>query len=187
VARDAEHRHRDRRGPELSSAGEDPDDLEDEDAPDGASADDADAADDAEEADDDEDAELADDDDEDDPPRVVIGKVSAIASWLSPRLAHAHRHRPIWFVLAMDEDLVGVFERLPEGPFDAKASRDLMAGLRAFASEKSDELQGWLGPTDGIVVGLHGDAAFADVARAFEEDGFLVVGELVEGRVVARS
>lgn len=133
------------------------------------------------------DPEDEDDDDEEEPPRVVLGRVREIASWLSPQLARAHAERPLWFVLEMDEDFVGLLERHPEGPLAARESGAILSGLREFASEKSDHLQGWLGPTDSIVFGFHASATFDEVRRSFEEDGFLVVGTLREGRVVAEG
>jgi hypothetical protein len=124
-------------------------------------------------------------DDEDEPPRVVLGTVGELASWLSPQIARAHRDRPVWFLLEMDEDFVGLLERIPEAPLDARASRAILDGVRAFGSERSDRLQEWLGPTDAIVFGFHTSASLDEVHRAFEEDGFLVVARLREGRVVA--
>ncbi len=123
------------------------------------------------------------DDDEDEPPRVVLGRVGDIRSWLSPQLAHRHKERPVWFVLEMDEDFVGVFERIPEGPMPPPESSSILSGLREMAAEKSDQLQQWLGPTDSIVFGFHTSATLDEVQKAFEDDGFLVVGTLREGRV----
>ncbi len=131
-----------------------------------------------------EDEEPEEDDDEDEPPRVVLGRIKEIASWLSPQLARTHGDRPLWFVLEMDEDFVGLLERIPEGPFPAREASAILAGLRELASEKADHLQRWLGPTDSLVFGFHASATFDEVRRAFEEDGFLVVGTLREGRVV---
>jgi hypothetical protein len=124
-----------------------------------------------------------DDDDEDEPPRVVLGRVGDVRSWLSPQLAHKHRDRPIWFVLAMDEDFVGIFERIPEGPMPPQESSSILSGLREMAADESDRLQEWLGPTDSIVFGFHTSATLGEVRKAFEDDGFLVVGTLREGRV----
>lgn len=132
----------------------------------------------------DEDAAADDEDDEDDVPHVVLGTVGELASWLSPMIARAHRDRPVWFLLEMDEDFVTVLERLPEGPMEARVARSILEGVRSFASERSDRLQEWLGPTDSIVFGFHTSASLDEVRRAFEDDGFLVVGRLREGRVV---
>jgi hypothetical protein len=125
-----------------------------------------------------------DEDDEDDVPHVVLGTVGELASWLSPMIARAHRDRPVWFLLEMDEDFVTVLERLPEGPMEARIARSILEGVRSFASERSDRLQEWLGPTDSIVFGFHTSASLDEVRKAFEADGFLVVGRLREGRVV---
>ena len=132
----------------------------------------------------DEDEDAADEDDEDDVPHVVLGTVGELASWLSPMIARAHRDRPVWFLLEMDEDFVTVLERLPEGPMEARIARSILEGVRSFASERSDRLQEWLGPTDSIVFGFHTSASLDEVRKAFEADGFLVVGRLREGRVV---
>lgn len=153
----------------MSAAG---DDADDEDLDDEALADDG------------PDESPDEDDDEDDPPRVVLGRVGELASWLSPQVARSQRDRPVWFLLEMDEDFVGVLERLPEGPMEPRIARAILDGVRTFASERSDRLQEWLGPTDGIVFGFHTTASFDEVRRAFEEDGFLVVGVLREGRVL---
>lgn len=128
--------------------------------------------------------EDVEEDDEDEPPRVILGRVREVRSWLSPQLAHRHADRPLWFVLEMDEDFVGVFERIAEGPMPTRESSSILSGIREMASEKSDHLQQWLGPTDSIVFGFHASATFEEVQRAFEEDGFLVVGTIREGRVV---
>lgn len=128
-----------------------------------------------------------DDSDEDDVPHVVLGTVGELASWLSPMIARAHRDRPVWFLLEMDEDFVTVLDRLPEGPMEARIARSILEGVKAFASERSDRLQEWLGPTDSIVFGFHTSASVAEVRKAFEDDGFLVVGQLREGRVVPEA
>lgn len=128
-----------------------------------------------------------DESDEDDVPHVVLGTVGELASWLSPMIARAHRDRPVWFLLEMDEDFVTVLDRLPEGPMEARIARSILEGVRSFASERSDRLQEWLGPTDSIVFGFHTSASLDEVRRSFEDDGFLVVGRLREGRVVAED
>lgn len=131
--------------------------------------------------------EASDEDDEDDVPHVVLGTVGELASWLSPMIARANRDRPVWFLLEMDEDFVTVLERLPEGPMEARIARSILEGVRSFASERSDRLQEWLGPTDSIVFGFHTSASLDEVRKAFEADGFLVVGRLREGKVVGEA
>ncbi len=123
-------------------------------------------------------------DEEEDTPRVVVARLGELASWLSPQLARAHAERPVWFILESDEDLHELFERLPEGPLPPRVGEQILSGLRAFASERSDLLQEWLGVTDSIAYGFHVQASFAQVVASFEADGFLVVAQIREGRLV---
>lgn len=123
-------------------------------------------------------------DDEEDTPRVVVARLGELASWLSPQLARAHAERPVWFILESDEDLHELFERLPEGPPRTRVGEQILAGLRAFASERSDQLQEWLGVTDSIAFGFHAEASVAQVVASFEADGFLVVARIREGRLL---
>jgi hypothetical protein len=168
-------------------------DVTDDDEDDDLDEDDAgDDGDDVEGGADDE-ADDDDDDDDEDVPRVVVGRLAELASWLSPQLARANADRPVWFLLESDEDLHELFERLPEGPPPPRVgeplprsgpSRQILAGLRAYAGERSDELQEWLGVTDSIAYGFHASASLDQVTASFQADGFLVVARIREGRLV---
>jgi hypothetical protein len=113
----------------------------------------------------------------------VLATVSDLIGRLPDALLAAHGGRPIWFLAAADEPAVGVFERLPEGPFDKVATAAILATLRAMSLEESDRLQLYLGPTERIVYGFHAEASVEDVIASFEDDGFDVIEAIVEGHV----
>jgi hypothetical protein len=159
---------------------ENDDDLDENDDVDEAAGEEGDD----EEGDDAEGDDAEGDDDEEDVPRVVVGRVAELASWLSPQLARAQADRPVWFILESDEDLHELFERLPEGPPPPRVGEQILSGLRAYASERSDQLQEWLGVTDSIAYGFHATASLEEVTASFQEDGFLVVARIREGRLV---
>lgn len=130
----------------------------------------------------DEDAE-GDDDDDDEAPRVLLGRVSDLQKWMPKSLARTWHDRPVWFLLQDDEELVGLFERIPEDPVSKGVSEAILSGLRTFATERNEALQAVLGITDGIGFGFHVDASLKQVTTSFEDDGFDVVGSLEDGEV----
>lgn len=129
--------------------------------------------------------EPVDDDDasEDEVPRVILAKLSAIASYVPEHVAKAYGDRPIWFLLGMDAELVTLFERIPEDPMPKGRVEAILGGLRAFAKERNDELQAALGVTDSLEFGFHVDAPFDRVVESFELDGFDVAGTIVAGQI----
>lgn len=125
----------------------------------------------------------ADSDADERAPAVVLATVRDLLGRLPVALIDAHGSRPIWFLAAADEPDVGVFERLPEGAFDAAASASILAALRAISLEESERLQVHLGPTERIVYGFHADASVDDVVESFDDDGFDVLEAIVDGHV----
>jgi hypothetical protein len=126
----------------------------------------------------------AEDEDEDDAPLAILATVKDLAKWMPEGIVGAYGARPVWFVLAMDAELVTVFERIPEDPMPKGKIEAILSGLRTFAKERNAELQQLLGPTDGIQLGFHVDAPLSRVVESFEEDGFDVIeGAIVDGEV----
>jgi hypothetical protein len=130
------------------------------------------------------DEEEGEDEDDFEPPLVLIAKVADVAKWMGPGVGKKFADRPVWFLLEDDADMVGIFDRIPEDPMPKGQSQAILAGLRAFAEERADDLQRLLGVTDSIGYGFHVDASFAAVCKSFEEDGFERVGEIRDGAVV---
>jgi hypothetical protein len=130
------------------------------------------------------DATEDEDDDEDEAPRVLLGRVEQLQKWMPKTLARTWYDRPVWFLRRDDEELMGLFERIPEDPVSKGVSEAILGGLRTFASERNDALQAVLGVTDGLAYGFHVDASLKQVTTSFEDDGFDVVGELEDGEVV---
>ncbi len=127
------------------------------------------------------DDEAGEGEDEDVPPGVVLSTVAEIANWMPAGIAKRFGDRPVWFILADDAELVGIFERIPEDPMGKGHVDAILGGLRAFAADRSEALQAVLGPTDGIGVGFHVDAKPAQVRESFEDDGFDVVATVKAG------
>jgi hypothetical protein len=126
-----------------------------------------------------------DDLDEDDfAPLVVIARVADVAAWMPDGLGKKFGALACWFLLEQDAELVGLFDRVPEDPMSKGQVAAILAGLRAFAAERADELQAVLGPSDGIGLGFHTDATLARVHASFEEDGFAIVGAIEGGHVI---
>lgn len=121
-------------------------------------------------------AEGADDvdDEEEEIPRVLVATMADLGALLPEPLKKSFGTRPIWFFRQDDEELVEIFEHLPEDPMPKGRAHELLRALRQFADETSDRLQEVLGVTDGIVYGFHGDASVDRVIEAFERDGFFV-------------
>lgn len=126
-----------------------------------------------------------DDEDDDDPaPRVIIATVADLGSWIPEAYRLRHASRPVWFLREGDSQLVGVFERLPEGTMEREASDAILAGLRAFSLDQNENMQWLLGVTGGMQYGFHVDASLEDVVESFEDDGFIVVPAVNEGRIL---
>ncbi|MFO0670786.1 MAG: hypothetical protein U0235_14335 [Polyangiaceae bacterium] len=132
-----------------------------------------------------EDDEGEDEDGEDEIPSVVIATLGDLGSYLPDALRKSFGDRPIWFIREDDQELVEIFERVPEDPMPKGRAHELLRGLRAFAEAESDRLQELIGSAEGIVYGFHGDASLDRVKRAFEEDGFVVCTGIVRaGQIV---
>src|SRR6185436_705630 len=106
------------------------------------------------------DLDRSDDEDEDDDetPEVLIATLADLGSYLPEGLRKNFGGRPCWFIRQDDQELVEIFDRLPEDPMPKGRAHELLRALRAFAEESSDHLQELLGIADGIVYGFHGDA-----------------------------
>jgi len=123
-------------------------------------------------------------DEDEETPEALIATLADLGRHLPEGLRKGFGARPCWFIQQDDEELVEIFDRLPEDPMPKGRAQELLRALRSFAEENSDELQEILGITDGIAYGFHGDASLAQVTKAFEEDGFLVwSGVLLAGTI----
>lgn len=122
---------------------------------------------------------------EEEDPSVVIATLGDLGRHLPDALRKSFGDRPIWFIREDDQELVEIFERVPEDPMPKGRAQELLRGLRSFAEENSDRLQEMLGVSDSIVYAFHGDAAISKVISAFEEDGFFVLtGVIRTGEIV---
>jgi hypothetical protein len=117
-------------------------------------------------------------------PFVVIAKIADVAAWMPDGLGKKFGHLACWFLLEQDGEMVGLFDRVPEDPMSKGQVAAILGGLRAFATERADELQAVLGPSDGIGLGFHADASIDKVIDSFEEDGFEIAGEIENGEVI---
>jgi hypothetical protein len=127
-------------------------------------------------------------DDEDDEfdekaPRVLVGTVADLGLWIPATVGAEHGARPVWFLLDGNVDLVGLFDRYPEGPMASRTTASILGALRSLSVDRSSTLQGVLGITDQIRYGFHVSASLEDVVESFEDDGFEVVMALRDGRI----
>ncbi len=79
----------------------------------------------------------------------------------------------------MNTELVTDVRDFPN-PISKGHASDILAGLRAFSTERNEDLQEVLGPTDAIEFGSPRRCSIAQVRASFEEDGFDVVEGLRE-------
>lgn len=122
---------------------------------------------------------------DDEPPSAVIATLGDLGHYLPDALRKSFGDRPVWFIREDDQELVEIFEHLPEDPMPKGRAHELLRGVRGFAEEHSDRLQEVLGIAEGIVYGFHGDASLQRVTKAFEEDGFIVCGGIIQsGEIV---
>lgn len=122
--------------------------------------------------------------DEDPAPRVIVATVGDLGSWIPEASRVTYASRPVWFLREQDAQLVGVFERLPEGVMAKDASDAILAGLRSFSLDQNENLQWLLGVTGGMQYGFHVDASLDEVVESFEDDGFIVVPAVSGGRIL---
>lgn len=122
-------------------------------------------------------------DEDEEVPAVVLARLRDLGEIVPAELRKVYGNRPVWYLLSMDAELVTVFEQLPEDPMPKGKVTAIMAALRAFAEAHNEELQQVLGVTDSLEVGFHVDAQLDRVREAFEEDGFMIVGEIDNGVV----
>src|SRR5690348_12757961 len=107
--------------------------------------------------------------DEDEAPRVVVGRLKDLEGYGDAAVRKKYGERPVWFLIEDDADLIELFVRFPEKPIPARTTQDILGSLRAFAAAESDALQEVLGPTDAIGFGFHENASLDDVVGSFED------------------
>lgn len=121
----------------------------------------------------------------DEVPSVVVATLADLGQYLPGSLVMSFGERPAWFLREEDQELVEIFDHLPEDPMPKGRAHELLKALRGFTDASSDDLQRLLGPAESLVYGFHGDAKLADVVAAFEKDGFVVCTNVVRrGKVV---
>lgn len=126
-----------------------------------------------------------DDEDEEDPaPRVIVATVGDLGAWIPDLYRLPNASRPVWFLREQDAPLVGVFERLPESSMAKEASDAILAGLRSFSLDQNENMQWLLGVTGGMQYGFHVDASLEDIVESFEDDGFIVIPAVNEGKIL---
>ena len=118
---------------------------------------------------------------------MVISTASELGAALPASLAATCGDRPVWFLLAEYSHLVGVFLRHREAKMPKPTSDAILAALRKFSQESSDDLQRLLGVTDAPQYGFHTSASLAQVRESCEEDGFEIIGPIRAGRVIGDS
>lgn len=128
---------------------------------------------------------MLDDEDEDEQaPRVIIATVADLGAWIPDLYRSPYASRPVWFLREQDSQLAAVFERLPEGDMPKDASDAILAGLRSFSLDQNENMQWLLGVTGGMQYGFHVDASLEEVVESFEDDGFIVVPAVKDGRIL---
>jgi hypothetical protein len=123
--------------------------------------------------------------DEEETPLVVLAKLGDLGRFVPEPMLKAYKTRPVWFLLGMDQELVELFERVPEDPMQKGHVTAILGALRAFAQHHVDPLQAILGVTDEIAYGFHTDATYARVLGSFEEDGFEVLEDVISDGEIA--
>lgn len=118
--------------------------------------------------------DVADENEDEVPPRVVVATMADLGKLVPEPLRKGFGDRPIWFLRQDDEELVTIFDQIPEDVMPKGRAHELLRALRTFADEHSDRLQELIGMTDALVYAFHGDAEVGQVVAAFEEDGFFV-------------
>jgi hypothetical protein len=121
---------------------------------------------------------------EEETPQALIATLADLGRYLPEGLRKGFGGRPCWFIRQEDEELVEIFDRLPEDPMPRGRAHELLRALRGFAEDNSDGLQELLGIAGGIVYGFHGDASLEQVTEAFEDDGFFVWSGVLSGGVI---
>jgi hypothetical protein len=122
---------------------------------------------------------------EDEVPTVVVATLADLGSYLPEGLLKGFGDRPAWFLREDDQELVEIFDHVPEDPMPKGRAHELLKALRQFTDAQSEELQRLLGPAESLVYAFHGDAPISRVVAAFEQDGFVVCTNVVRGgRVV---
>lgn len=129
------------------------------------------------------DADEVDGDDEEAMPCVIVARLRDLGEKGPRELYKQYGDRPIWFMMEDDEELMGLFERMPEGPLPSKTSQVILGAVRQFAASESDALQEIFGITDSIGLGFHASASLDEVIESFEDDGFDVVEAIENGEV----
>lgn len=124
-------------------------------------------------------------DDEDETPMVVIARLGDLGRFVPDAMKKAYKGRPVWFLLGMDQELVELFERVPEDPMQKGHVTAILGALRAFAEHHNEPLQALLGVTDEIAYGFHTDATYDRVRGSFEEDGFEILEEIIADGEIA--
>lgn len=123
--------------------------------------------------------------DEEGTPAVVVATLADLGSFLPAGLVKNFGDRPAWFLREDDQELVEIFDRLPEDPMPKGRAHELLKALRGFTDANAEELQRIVGPTDSLVYAFHGDANLKSVVAAFEADGFVVCSDVVKaGKIV---
>src|SRR5258708_1039504 len=114
-------------------------------------------------------------------PRVLIASLGDLGPHLADSLKKTFGKLPIWFIREDGEELVELFDHLPEDPMPKGRAHELLRALRAFSEANSDRLQELLGMSEGLVYGFHGDATLTQVKQSFENDGFFVWEGILRG------
>lgn len=117
--------------------------------------------------------------DEDETPLVLLAKLGDLGRFVPEAMLKAYKSRPVWFVLGMDQELIELFERVPEDPMQKGHTTAILGALRAFAEHHNEPLQAILGVTDEIAYGFHTDATYERVRDSFEEDGFDALEQVI--------
>ncbi|MFO0612742.1 MAG: hypothetical protein U0414_09155 [Polyangiaceae bacterium] len=119
--------------------------------------------------------------DDEETPTVVLARLGDLGRFVPEAMLKVYKTRPVWFLLGMDQELVELFDRVPEDPMQKGHVTAILGALRAFAQHHNGPLQAILGVTDELAYGFHTDATYDRVLESFEEDGFDVLEEVIEG------
>src|SRR6476620_9587992 len=69
---------------------------------------------------------------DEEPPSVLLATLGDLGHFLPDALRKSFGDRPVWFIREDDQELVEIFEHLPEDPMPKGRAQELLRGVRGF-------------------------------------------------------
>lgn len=105
-------------------------------------------------------------------PGVALGAFADLGERVPVDHRAAARELALWFHLPQHSGQSTLFAALPEGPMPQATVDALTAVVTGILDAEATGLHRTLGPAASLVWGFHASAPLAEVAAAFERDGF---------------